>query len=86
MVTERELTEQVKRLRDKGSRPEALARLLELLAELIARSGFRQESQRVRRVADDMALDVPDTSGMGHDDTRSMAARIVSVYDERIIR
>jgi len=84
-VTERQLTEQVKRLRDKSSRPDAIGNLLDLLSNLMMRSGLRMEGQRVRRVADDvlMGANEPDLSGMGHDDTRQMAASVAERYLKR---
>lgn len=80
MVTERQLVEQIKRLRDKGSRPDAIGNLLGLLANLMMRSGLRTEAQRVQRVADDIGVNEPDLSGLGHDDARQMAASVADRY------
>lgn len=82
MVTERQLTEHVKMLRNKTTRDSALAGLLDNLSDLMMRSGWRAEGARVRRVAEDMhmALSAPDTSGLGHDDVRSLSARVAARY------
>lgn len=86
LVSEREFVDQVKRLRNKDSRDEAIANLLDSLGRLMVRSGWNLEGRRVRIVARDMNDAIQedrDFSGLGHDDTRQLAASVTDRYLQR---
>ena len=68
MITERQLTEEIRGLRKPATRDASLAALLDMLADIMSRSGWRPQAEKIRRIAQDIhtAGGAQDTSGLGH--------------------
>lgn len=89
MITERQLVEQIRRLRKPATRDAALAALLDMLAELMGRSGWRPQADKVRRIAQDIHSvagfeEQEDISGLGHGSRpKPRIGSVVDLYLQR---
>jgi len=70
MINERQLVEQIRKLRKPATRDAGLASLLDMLADIMARRGWRSQAERVRRIGQDIhdvaGFEEQDISGLGH--------------------
>jgi len=92
MITERQLVEQIRKLRKPATRDAALAALLDMLADLMARAGWRPQADKIRRIAQDIHTvagfeEQEDISGLGHGSRPkprvASVKRVVASYKER---